>query len=455
MGEYLNPSEPLHSTTENTVRGGSLPTQKIKHNTSGLNLRIAPLHGIAVRLTVAMVLVAVGSVAIVAVILGLTAESRYRNPPPDVVEIKQFFSQLRERCTKQVDLGPEGKLDGLVCPPDALMNLSLGASGSPNLLVLGGPKHERRDPFDPRQWVIPTTFLGVGIAAAFAVLLALVMARRIARPIQAVSIAANRMAAGDLASRVNLPRFVAQDEDETATLARSFNTMAESLELQEETRKAMIADIAHELRTPLAVMQAKLEALEDGVLELSVDEIKRLQHQTHVLSRLVDDLRILSLAEAGQLALERRRVKLESLARGVTGNFNERANSKSIRLEFVSNGEMTLEADPDRITQVLSNLLDNAIQHTPVSGSVTVRLESDAKNARLSVCDTGSGLPPESIDRVFDRFYRADASRNRSSGGSGLGLAIVRALVELHGGKVKAENRAEGGAQFVVLLPLV
>jgi two-component system, OmpR family, sensor histidine kinase BaeS len=230
--------------------------------------------------------------------------------------------------------------------------------------------------------------------------------------------------------------------------------MAESLERQEQTRKAMIADIAHELRTPLAVMQAKLEALEDGVLELSVDEIKRLQHQTGMLSRLVDDLRVLSLAEAGQLALVRHNVKLESLVQNVTTSFNQRAHAKAVQLEFVSGGEAILNADSDRITQVLSNLLDNALQHTPPDGRVTVKLESDAQNARLSVSDTGSGLPADALDRVFDRFYRADASRNRSSGGSGLGLAIARALVELHGGQLHAENRLEGGAQFVVSLPL-
>ncbi len=409
------------------------------------------MRGIAARLAIAMVVVAVGSVGVVAIILSLTAESRFRNPPPNVVEMRRIFTVLRERCTEKVKIGPQGELNGMICPPDTLVSLPSGAPNATSLLLLGGGK--KPDPFDPREWVIPTTFLGMGIAAAFAVLLALVMARRIARPIQAVSIAANRMAAGNLASRVTLPTFVTRDEDETATLARSFNTMAESLERQEETRKAMIADIAHELRTPLAVMQAKLEALEDGVLELSVDEIKRLQHQTHVLSRLVDDLRVLSLAEAGQLALERRRVKLESLARSVTLTFNERAHSKNIQLEFVSSGEITLDADPDRITQVLSNLLDNAIQHTPASGCVTVSLESLEKNAQLSVSDTGSGLPPETIDRVFDRFYRADASRNRSSGGSGLGLAIVRALVELHGGRVRAQNGAGGGAEFVVLLP--
>jgi HAMP domain-containing protein len=214
------------------------------------------LRGIAARLAVAMVVVAVGSVGVVAIILSLTAESRFRNPPPNVVEMRRIFTVLRERCTEKVKIGPQGELNGMICPPDTLVSLPSGAPNATSLLLLGGGK--KPDPFDPREWVIPTTFLGMGIAAAFAVLLALVMARRIARPIQAVSIAANRMAEGNLASRVTLPRFVANDEDETATLARSFNTMAESLERQEETRKAMIADIAHELRTPLAVMQAKL-----------------------------------------------------------------------------------------------------------------------------------------------------------------------------------------------------
>jgi signal transduction histidine kinase len=446
----------MSGTPEKTVPDG------IHGASSGLETRarklvprVIPTSGLALRLALAMVLVAVMSVAVVAVVLGVSAESRFRNPPQDVIEIKQFFSELRERCTQQVNLGPQGKINGLVCPPDALLNMPFGASTSSNLLVLGGgPKPPHRDPFDPRQWAISTGLIGVGIAAAFAVLLALVMAQRFARPLQAVAAAANNMAAGDLASRVKLPASAARGTDEIGALSRTFNHMAESLERQEQTRKAMIADIAHELRTPLAVMQAKLEALEDGVLELSVDEIKRLQHQTGVLSRLVDDLRVLSLAEAGQLALVRHRVQLASLAQTVTTSFNERAHAKSVRLEFVSGGEAILNADSDRMTQVLSNLLDNALQHTPPDGQVTVKLESDAKNARLSVCDTGSGLPPDALDRVFDRFYRTDASRNRSSGGSGLGLAIARALVELHGGRLHAENRVEGGAQFVVSLPL-
>jgi signal transduction histidine kinase len=445
---------------EKTVPDGVLNASKdrLSWHLPDLVARIIPARGIAMRLALAMVLVAVVSVVVVALVLGVSAESRFRNPPPDVIEIKHFFAELRERCTEKVNLGPEGRINGLVCPPEALLNLPFNTPGASNLLVLGGgPRPPVRDPFDPRQWAISTGLIGTGIAAAFAVLLALVIAQRIARPIQAVATAANRMAAGDLASRVKLSSLVARDIDraETGALARAFNHMAESLERQEQTRKAMIADIAHELRTPLAVMQAKLEALEDGVLELSVDEIKRLQHQTGVLSRLVDDLRVLSLAETGQLNLERRRVKLESLARGVTTSFNERASAKRINLTFVSDGETTLEADPDRLTQVLSNLLENALQHTPPEGQVTVKLESDPKNARLSVCDTGSGLPPEALERVFDRFYRSDASRNRSSGGSGLGLAIVRALVELHGGRVRAENRVGGGAQFVVWLPLV
>ncbi len=294
--------------------------------------------------------------------------------------------------------------------------------------------------------------ISLAISALFGVLLATVFARRLAQPLEAVSKAAKKMRAGDLSARAPVPpsSFTGEPED----LAMNFNAMAESLERQERERKNMVADIAHELRTPIGVMQAKLEAIEDGVFPLSLDEIKKLSKQTQLLARLVQDLRTLSLADAGQLQLESRTFNLASKIREITSGFEPSAQQKRVKLEVKAPERLELHGDPDRIAQVLFNLLDNALRYTPEHGTVCIALESTKNTVRVIVRDSGQGLPSESLEHVFDRFYRVDESRNRSSGGSGLGLAIARTILELHGGKISVQNRLEGGAEFVCALPV-
>jgi two-component system, OmpR family, sensor histidine kinase BaeS len=286
----------------------------------------------------------------------------------------------------------------------------------------------------------------VAVLVAFGV--ALLLGRRIARPVQEVSSAARLVAGGQLSARVREPSS-RDPADETAQLARSFNVMAQSLEKNELERRQLIADIAHELRTPLAVMQSRLEALEDGVFQLDQSEIGRLQSQTKFLSRLVEDLRVLSLADAGRLSLERRAVDLEPLAREVAHSFTARAEREGKRIHL-STVSAPIKADPDRVRQVLTNLLENALKYARCEVQLNLSLET--AHARVTVTDDGDGLPPEDLERVFDRFYRADGSRNRASGGSGLGLSIVRAIVELHGGSVAARNITPHGAEFSVVL---
>lgn len=287
-------------------------------------------------------------------------------------------------------------------------------------------------------------------SSVLGILLALIFARRLARPIEAVSVAATRLASGDLSARIPAPK----GNDETALLARNFNRMAESLEKLETERKAMIADIAHELRTPLTIMQGRLEAIQDGVASLEMREIDRLHHQTRLLSRLVEDLRTLSLADAGRLTLERRPLDLCAVVQHTVAGFQGQAQDKGIKLQLrLPSPPLEVEADPDRLTQIISNLLHNAVAHTPAGGTITVEVEARGKEVAVRVSDTGPGIPEEALPRVFDRFFRAEASRSRQSGGSGLGLAIVKALVELHGGMVEAKNRSSGGAEFRFLLP--
>ncbi len=295
--------------------------------------------------------------------------------------------------------------------------------------------------------------ISIAISALLGIVVSTIFARRLAQPLEAVSKAAKKMRGGDLSARAPMPPSSITGEPED--LATNFNAMAESLERQERERKNMVADIAHELRTPIGVMQAKLEAIEDGVFPLSIEEIKKLSKQTQLLARLVQDLRTLSLADAGQLQLETRSFNLAAKIREITSGFEPSAQQKRVKLEVRAPERLELHGDPDRIAQVLSNLLDNALRYTPEHGTVCIALESTQNTARVIVSDSGQGLPSESLEHVFDRFYRVDESRNRSSGGSGLGLAIARTILELHGGKISVKNRLEGGAEFVCALPVV
>jgi signal transduction histidine kinase len=444
--------------SENTEPDGVITSERRKKQGFSQLLTYFRPRGIAARLAITMVAVSIGSVALVGIAAIISTELRVRNPPPDVIQARELLDQLRSNCKEEVS---SSGLRVLSCPPEVMKQLPLPPMTTGESLLMLGPTRrdqdgqgKRPDPFDPRRWLVPTFGVGVLFASLFALGLAYLLARRFALPVQAVSQAANRMASGDLASRAELPHLMASDVDETASLARSFNAMAESLERQERTRKAMIADIAHELRTPLAVMQARLEALEDGVFELSQDEVKRLRHQTGLLSRLIEDLRLLSLADAGQLSLERRKVNLSALIQTVTTAFQARACAKSVSIDVQTPATLEAHVDPDRFSQVLTNLLENALQHTPTDGTITVRLSTDIHQVRIEVTDSGPGFPSEALPHVFDRFFRADASRARSSGGSGLGLAIVRALVELHAGNISAANLPNGGGAVVtVLLP--
>ena len=295
---------------------------------------------------------------------------------------------------------------------------------------------------------------GVGGAVLLSVLLALLLSRTIARPIEAVSKAASQLAAGDLAARVELAR-LSYPADETRELALDFNQMAEALSRYEGERKAMIADIAHELRNPLATLQLRIDALSDGLAQFNGDEAKLLQAQVGLLARLIGDLRTLSLADADKLSLHRLELNLNDLAEKVVRQ--ARPKAEGVGLEFTPAPEPALvDADPDRLTQVLNNLLDNALRVTPKGGSVAVQLFLTPAEVTLLVRDTGPGIPEDELGTVFERFVQGRRRDTKSTGGSGLGLAIVQSLVKLHGGRVQAGNwsgEAGKGAQLEVALP--
>jgi signal transduction histidine kinase len=295
------------------------------------------------------------------------------------------------------------------------------------------------------------------LAALIAGLVALVVGGllvfNLLRPVRELTTAAQALSDGDLSRRVTV-----RGADELGNLSLTFNKMAANLERAESLRKEMTADIAHELRTPLAVIQARLEAILDGVNPSTTENLEAVLEQSHMLNRLVEDLGTLALADAGELVLERTDADLISLLRRVVGNHEELARAKEVEMRVDAGGlkEMVASVDPFRMEQVLSNILTNAIRHASDPGEVSLTVNSvDGPDlVRIEIMDDGEGIPVDAIDKVFSRFYRADKGRSRQMGGTGLGLAIARRLVEAHGGTIRAGNRPEGGAIFSVEIPL-
>ena len=288
-----------------------------------------------------------------------------------------------------------------------------------------------------------TALLALGVALAVGGLLAY----RLVRPIRGLSEVHRRYAAGERGVRAE-----ARGSDEIGQLGASFNQMADQLNAREERERRMVADIAHELRTPLTVLKGDLESLQDGLLEAKPEVFGRLVEEVDLLERLVQDLRLISLVEAGQLSLSLRTVALDELIGNALASFQNKADTKQITLESQLQS-IQLQADPERIKQVLYNLLENALRYTPNGGTIRVSLTQQQTWAVLAITDSGPGLAPEHLPHLFDRFYRADDSRARESGGSGLGLAIVKGLVQAHRGTVQASNALQGGAMFTVKLP--
>jgi signal transduction histidine kinase len=282
-------------------------------------------------------------------------------------------------------------------------------------------------------------------SAAAAVIAALGLARSIERSISRVSDASSRLAAGDLAARAP-----AGGAREIARLAESFNTMAANIEQLFDARRELVAWASHDLRAPLASMQAMIEALEDG-LATPEDYLPTLREQVRTLSALVDDLFELVRIDSGALTLELRRTPVAALVESTLRLVGPEAAARNVELVAHLDAQATANVAPEKIERVLSNLLVNALRHTPSDGSVAVHVERRDRDVLVRVEDTGSGLSGEALTRLFERFWRAD--RSRSGRGAGLGLAIARGLVEAHGGSIWAENRPQGGALVAFTLP--
>jgi two-component system, OmpR family, sensor histidine kinase BaeS len=286
------------------------------------------------------------------------------------------------------------------------------------------------------------------VCIALGIGLALLVSLPVTRLLGRTSSAARRFALGDYSARVKLEKKSRFGSDEIYLLASEFNTMASALEQEQLERRAFIAAIAHEVRTPLTVLRARLETAQVGT-PLEPEDMAQMLLQTQRLSRLMTDLGTLSMADSGQLSLNFMNVELVSLCEEMLEAFKPKALEKHISLQLeTSLPEIEINADPDRLAQVIGNLLENAIRHTPETGTVLLKLEPTS----LTVIDSGAGFPKaslelggEGIQRVLERFYRVEGSRNRSLGGSGLGLAIAHAIMKLHAGQLHASNGNNGG----------
>lgn len=296
--------------------------------------------------------------------------------------------------------------------------------------------------------------LSLALVTALACALAVTwfVAQRIQRPLTELTSAAGSMAAGDYSTRVDAPGA----GPELTTLASAFNAMAGRLDEVESTRRRLLTDLAHEMRTPLATLNAYLEALDDGVRTWDEETRDVLTQQTARLSRLAADLDDVSSAEEGRLRLSPEPVSVSELVSRAIATATPAFQTAEVHLVGDAPGAATVEVDPDRFAQVLTNLLDNARRHTPAGGRVDVRSEVVGHLARITVADTGEGIDATQLPHVFERFYRGDSARDRRRSGSGIGLTISRAIVRAHGGTLTAESPGRGqGSTFTIELPLL
>lgn len=292
-----------------------------------------------------------------------------------------------------------------------------------------------------------------GLVLLFAALslLAWWSARRFARPLTHLSATANRLTSGDFTARVALSHGLTRRSDETARLLRDFNSMAQSLERLEQERRYGLAAIAHELRTPVTVLRGRLEGVRDGVIPVTSQELEKLMGHADLLSKLIEDLQLLSLAEAGELRLELGPVEVQEMLRRLHADHLPRAQAQGVTLHLALPAEpVRVTGDRRRLQQVVHNLLNNALRHTPPHGTIRITLEVRAEAVCIQIHNTGTGFTAEALSRAFERFY-SGPDRERGRGGSGLGLAISKSLIEAHGGQIRLFNTETGAGVQITL----
>ena len=300
------------------------------------------------------------------------------------------------------------------------------------------------------RFLQPVLLASLGLAV-FATVIGLLLTRRVVTPLAEVIAAAEEIAGGNLQTRVR-----AKGADDMRDLSDSFNKMADALERNDRERRDMLANIAHELRTPLTVMRGRLEGILDGIYPPDVSHIGPALEEAYLLERLVEDLRLLTMAESHQLVFEKHELDLIEIARRSLSMFQAEADEKKISLDLVTTLEKALIiADPLRTEQVIGNLISNALRYVPAGGKVWVEIGSKDEDILISINDNGPGIPEADLPFIFNRFWRGEKSRSRVSGGAGLGLAIARLLVEEQAGQITARNLPGGGLQMSVSFPIV
>lgn len=299
--------------------------------------------------------------------------------------------------------------------------------------------------------VIRGIWLSFGIAAIVALVVGFLLARTITNPIKALTVATTAVAAGELGRQVDV-----HSKDEIGALSTSFNQMSTDLAQASQQRRQMTADIAHELRTPLSIILGYTESLRDGVLPPDTETFDIIHDEAQNLSRLVQDLRTLSLADAGKLALHLQPVVPGDLLQTVAAKYQHQATQQNVILQVEAGTNLSeIEVDPGRMEQVLGNLVSNALRFTPENGEIVLTaVQLDSTHIQLAVSDNGQGIPADVLSRIFDRFYKANESRQAQEGESGLGLAIVRSIVHMHAGNIEVKSAVGKGTTFLITLPL-
>lgn len=344
-----------------------------------------------------------------------------------------------------VMIGPRGPV-----PPEGSRRNITTSNGRIVGWVIGSPPERltRSADINFDQQQRRTSWIIVGLTMLLAALVTWLMSRGLLAPVKRLVEGTHHLAAGDFTSRVE-----ANSRDELGRLAQDFNRLASTLEKNESMRRAFMADISHELRTPLAILRGELEAIQDGVRKLTPESIVSLQGEVSTLTKLVDDVHQLSLSDEGALAYRKSNTDLVPLLELVASNFNSRYQSRGLRLDLRLPEQAPLFGDPDRLMQLFTNLMENSLRYTDAGGGLTVTVMSQPDQQIVCFDDSSPGITDEQRQQIFERFYRAESSRNRASGGSGLGLAICQNIVEAHDGTIVADHSDAGGLKITVHLP--
>ncbi len=298
--------------------------------------------------------------------------------------------------------------------------------------------------------IVGTAFFAGTLSFVLASIVAGIVTRILTRPLIALTDGAKRLALGERGLRLN----IIHSRDELQSLTEAFNSLVAGLEQQEAWRRNMVADIAHDLRTPMSVLRSEIEAMQDGVSKPDGAGLERLHHQVMLLNRLIEDLRTLSLAESGGLVLHKEALELEPFLRRVVGGFTAQAQQAQTQINLFAEANYKITIDPKQMTRVLNNLLDNALRYG--QGPIEVKVHKQMDTLTIGIRDHGPGIAEKALERIFERFYKEDSSRTRTtySGGSGLGLSIAKAIIEAHAGRLEASNHPQGGAVFEIYLPI-